>query len=457
MRILILLLLMCGSVQAANLDASLMVISDLHHSQVNDEITNNLSGLVNGILTDVPTAKTWVGGGDMFDTSVGDAGPFSTNAADLLSIFQSAGITFKSLSDAHDYAGGGDVYSSGLYPGRYWSVDLGDNWILLAIEDLAAPLFFVAIDAAAVSWLEIELNSAAAQNKNVIILTHAALWGDVEWPAETITPSAVSGSITITSDTPDTFSSDDIGRVIVLRPDSCIPGDVTCFGWGTITAFNSGTSVAVSIDNDLYDATPTPKWNFKEALIFESIINSDYIRALLEGYKDTVKLVLNGHLHANSSHTINGIEYREIGAATTKYIGPTNGKNTGALLNLYTDGSWKLLGTGNQASYNNKVYYISSDGLDTNGGALPFNPWSVTHAETNISVGDTVLLSSDLSEDIDFSGTSGNLTFISSNGTRKTISGNISGNYISIDNIKISGESSIFIKNSILNNLLVTP
>lgn len=70
----------------------------------------------------------------------------------------------------------------------------------------------------------------------------------------TMTPSATSGSITMTSSSA-IFASTDVGRIIRWRGNSSV-----AWGWGIITAYTSSTVVTVSVQSPLSATTASTQW-----------------------------------------------------------------------------------------------------------------------------------------------------------------------------------------------------
>jgi hypothetical protein len=436
----------------STLDTKLPVIADLHHSQTNDEITSNLLPLIAMMLANEPDYLTWIGMGDIIDSNADTMGPWDDNIADLEAAFASGGITFRSLSDAHDTAAAGvagTVYTSDLYVGEYWTLDIGDKWRVVALETLTTRIGYT-ISEDEILWLQGQLDLAVTDDKYLIIITHQDFWNDVTWPESSITPSSLAGDVTITSDTEDTFTEDDVGEVIMLRNVNDETGIESQYGYGTITAYNSGASIDVKTTHDFLNLSPTSKWMFLSDMYNTCITNSDYVRSIVEN-SSRVKLCLNGHWHKNTSHTINGIEYREVascksGSGTSNSMGPM----TCAVLSLYTDGTWKIAGTGKQNSYNYHDYYVSDTGDIDNGGIYPEEAITPSMTSDDISGGDNISIISDIASDLFLLGEDGGRITIKPYLDEVSISGGIYGNFVDMSDIDAGIPSVLSVSNSIV-------
>jgi hypothetical protein len=80
-------------------------------------------------------------------------------------------------------------------------------------------------------------------------------YGAENLTATTLTPSATTGSITVTA-SDNLFASTDVDRVVRLHHDGSTP----IAGWGRITAYSTATSVTVSLGSDLGATTATEVW-----------------------------------------------------------------------------------------------------------------------------------------------------------------------------------------------------
>jgi hypothetical protein len=434
---------------SAIFDANLMVIADLHHSQEQDEITSNLALLVDAVLTEKPESTNWICLADLIDTNVGASGPLSANVSDIQSALSADGITLKSLADSHDIAGAiTSVYDTGLYPGPQWTWNIGSKWRVLAVEMLKIYPGYT-FSSAQISWLTSQLDQSAVDDRYVIVAVHEEPWKDITWTKTSkLTPSGTTGTITITSDTADTFDAEDVGEDIALFYSIVPTGDERCWGYARITAVNSGTSVTATVTQAIPATTQSDRWEWGRQMYFEPISNAPYIRSLLEGY-DNVKIVLNGHMNENINHIINGIEYIQLAELRSRF----GGTKTGGLLYLYKDGSFKMAGTGRNRSYYWKDFYVSNTGTSTAGGTLLADAVDLQTFKSRRLTGDNLVLASNISGDINLMGTAELLASLRAVSDGIALNGNIFGRYLDISGINMSSGKVLGMNDSIVKRM----
>lgn len=440
--------------QAANLDTKLGIVSDLHHDQLEDNVNESLVPMISLVNQMEPGITNWLGMGDMIDTSAGDSGPYSANDADMQAAFDDAGITFKSVIGNHDRSGGVPVPP--LFPDEYWTWDIGDKWRIIAMEAGDDP--GESISLAKQTWLEGQITQAATDSKYVIVATHFQVGTTRSASAVTLTPSGTTGTITVTaSESIHGFGPGLLNQRLYLRHGTC--SDESCWGWGTMTAYGGdGTSATIEVVKDFISTDPADEWDWLGTK--DMVSNSSDVRAKLEATGSTAKLGLSGHTHRTGNWTVNGIDYVSV----------TSGRNTGGLygiaqtggiLYLYDDGTWKIRGTGMQPSYNWTEFYVdSASGDDTlNGGTASYDAWKTwDKIKPALSAGVSANLVSNLTSDIELNGSAGSFIGIkAATGPRPKITGDIAGSYLDIDNVDI-GTATIFkASNSVINGVRVAP
>jgi hypothetical protein len=367
-----------------SLDTVLGVVTDLHHAQNQDEITSNLAPMLALYDAKHKGISSWLGLGDMINVNVTSAGPFSSNVSDLIIAFGTR--TFHGIQGNHDAAGGGEaliyqVPATTIYPGDVFAWDIGTKWRVLGFRSQSQPGY--TIPATSLTWLSAQLSQAASDGRYVIVASHEQLGTTIPTHTQIVTPGIESGGqVVITSDTAGTFGTAlvSLRMEFYVKQGSCINDDTSCWGWGTAIKCDGEdactTGTTITLDVSAGGAKSMPKANVAAdywgwLYVNDMISNSANVRALLEAAgSSVVKLALNGHTHLNSSYTVNGIQYITLRAAY-------NVAGTGALLYLYTDGTWQLVGSGDQTSYNCSGCTIEGTspgtwpGFSVNSGAAP--------------------------------------------------------------------------------------
>jgi 3',5'-cyclic AMP phosphodiesterase CpdA len=456
--IFIISMLLAGQVQAANLDAKLGLISDLHQSQIENNVVDSVVPMLTLVDQMEPGVINWLGLGDMIDSSAGDRGPYALNDADIQAPFLASGRTIKAVTGNHDTSGG--YPAPPLFPGPYWSWDIGSKWRVLAMEAADQP--GEAFSAAKLSWLEGQVAQAVTDGKYVIMATHFQVGTTRTPPTKVLTASGTTGTVTVTSNTAGAFSTGVISQRLYLRHGSC--ADASCWGWGTMTgcdggaACTTGTTATVSVVQPFLSTNPADDWAFLGTQ--DQAANSPAVRAILETGVATVKLGLSGHTHRTGAWTVNGVEYVNITSA--RNTGGAYGiSRSGGILYLYDDGTWKLRGTGMQPSYNwSEFYYDPVDGDDElNGGTATYDAWKTWAKITEKLVpGVMAQLKADLTANINLNGESGApISIKSSDGGRYKINGSIAGSYLEVENIDLSAGMVFSASNCTAKGVRITP
>lgn len=425
-----------------SVDAELLLISDLHHSQTREEAVSSLLPAIQ-----LTGAKKILGLGDWINRNIGEEGPYTSNISDLVSATN--GTEVKSVAADHDWAGATNFYVDGaaIFPGERWTWDVGEKWRILA-TDTATGLGWILADED-LAWLENQLDQARTDNRYVVFATHQQLGIDIASSHDQIlTPSGTTGTVTITASAPGAFCVP-INSALFLRHGTC--SDQSCWGWGKMIAVaGDGLSATITVENDFVSTAPADYWNFlyQEHCFY----NSQQIRSILEQYDDIVRLSLSGHEHVNRLRVVNGIPYISMEAATSA-VGEGGAARTGGMLYLYSDGTWKLRGSGLQTSYNWTEFYVNTaTGDDTiHGGAFASDAWgTITKAQSSLPIGATLKVVGNV-PGISFVGESERRITVTPTDGRAVVNGMISGLYLNISYFDISLGNILSASNSTLS------
>jgi len=222
---------------------------------------------------------------------------------------------------------------------RYWNSGLFQSWY----DDI--------------NYLQEQLVIARAMGKKVIIVAHTRLQQDypgspasfAEEPtiqAGLITPSALTGTVTLTSDTASTFTTKHIGEYIFCK-------EGTNWAGAIIKTYVSDTVVTADVILPFVSLTAI-SWGWKSLSAYSLL--SKEIRAVINAQValgTDVKFVLTGHEHSGFVP----IDPDGYGVIYIGVLGCLTSLN-GAIVELH-NGTYTLTGIGSQPSYNG-TYWTSS-------------------------------------------------------------------------------------------------
>jgi predicted phosphodiesterase len=344
--------------------------------------------------------------GDMIDNSINES-CFQSQLATLASTFMSP--TYWVVGN-HDLQGetlpqfltDASAYLPSPTSDGNFTFDLG-NWRFINIsgvggcpEDANGKM---CANANTLTWLATTLSNARTAGKYIVIAMHTAAYerypgNPANWTTQganyyknfsgttltgNITPSATTGSITMTSSVAE-FVTGDIGRSIIAKESDGYYGVCTVTSLGGSSP-NAVANCTVDTGHPLSNTTAVASgnWGFIDSTGGWSYyaFNADDIRAVIEAAATAganIKAVINGHGHGNDTKTVNGINYYEIDGALL------NSNGVSGMLLLEDDGTFRLAGTkAGQTTYNVFNYYVDgTSGNDYNFGVDRTNAWLTT-------------------------------------------------------------------------------
>ncbi len=355
------------------------VVTDTHYDRV---LYPNRAGVAQNLISIFNTegVNLVLGLGDTYDGAFTSLDDYLQDKAIYEAPYSQSKAPVNWVIGNHDIMGisVSDYMSNSIYGIRNKVIDLPDNWRIIAYANVDGPYNSAMSDT--LVWLRNVLSQAKTDNKKVIMAAHAHI--DLDYPSTprnlgaqvnlttrvlgtVLTPSATTGTATVSASLAGTFSSGDIGRPLHL-----LYG--TTWGWGIVASFINSQTVTVNVKS-AYGGTG-PADSAEIGGFSPSSLNADDQRAIINeavANGTQVRYVFSGHAHNNSILTVNGVTY--YGFLNT------GDSSAGAVVTL-NDSSIDIaaLATGGSTplNYNHSTFFVDGvNGNDNNPGMVGSNAW----------------------------------------------------------------------------------